>query len=336
MDISARVGLLFHYSSSMKTFTELIQECKVQEVKAADTSSGDTNSSGTVWHESSMLGNECSERSNSGDDTDTKPSYDTKPMVDSNTTPDSSDICNNEFEDDQNADDHEDERVVIANFNYLLMPLAEKTRVNASEFEKVLKEEMFEDLQYVQYLEKELDALQSDKDEFSNEYDLLLQECLSKDIMCAILHSFKSLDEKTELQCLYLEKHAEYDNLEIELSKCKSQFVELEKHSQLKDNTIANAEMRKSWNKMKGKSVDTNVGKPSILGKLPLQGIINQPVVRQLTAFNSERSSFLKTRTSGGIQFLVDKLVSWMSKKQDCTAMSSTEVEYVALSASCA
>ncbi|GKG22860.1 hypothetical protein Tco_0388163 [Tanacetum coccineum] len=30
----------------------------------------------------------------------------------------------------------------------------------------------------------------------------------------------------------------------------------------------------------------------------------------------------------------VDKLVSWMSKKQDCTAMSSAEAEYMALSAS--
>ncbi|GKF60017.1 hypothetical protein Tco_0176803 [Tanacetum coccineum] len=38
--------------------------------------------------------------------------------------------------------------------------------------------------------------------------------------------------------------------------------------------------------------------------------------------------------TSGGIQFLCDKLVSWMSKKQDCTAMSSAEAQYVALSAS--
>ncbi|GJS48938.1 hypothetical protein Tco_0599059 [Tanacetum coccineum] len=38
--------------------------------------------------------------------------------------------------------------------------------------------------------------------------------------------------------------------------------------------------------------------------------------------------------TSGGIQFLSDKLVSWMSKKQDCTGMSSAEAEYVALSAS--
>nr|GFA68517.1 hypothetical protein [Tanacetum cinerariifolium] len=40
--------------------------------------------------------------------------------------------------------------------------------------------------------------------------------------------------------------------------------------------------------------------------------------------------------TSGGIQFMCDKLVSWMSKKQNCIAMSSAETEYVALSASCA
>nr|GEW75924.1 retrotransposon protein, putative, unclassified [Tanacetum cinerariifolium] len=40
--------------------------------------------------------------------------------------------------------------------------------------------------------------------------------------------------------------------------------------------------------------------------------------------------------TYGGIQFLGDKFVSWMSKKQNCTTMSSTEAEYVALSASCA
>ncbi|GJY96769.1 hypothetical protein Tco_0513679 [Tanacetum coccineum] len=40
--------------------------------------------------------------------------------------------------------------------------------------------------------------------------------------------------------------------------------------------------------------------------------------------------------TSRGIQFLGDKLVSWSSKKQDCTAMSTTEAEYVSLSACCA
>nr|GEU72547.1 hypothetical protein [Tanacetum cinerariifolium] len=40
--------------------------------------------------------------------------------------------------------------------------------------------------------------------------------------------------------------------------------------------------------------------------------------------------------TSGGIQFVGDKLVSWMSKKHNCITMSSAEAKYVALSARCA
>ncbi|GJV57027.1 hypothetical protein Tco_1458032 [Tanacetum coccineum] len=59
----------------------------------------------------------------------------------------------------------------------------------------------------------------------------------------------------------------------------------------------------------------------------------------ELTSFSdANQARCLNTRKStfGGIQFLGNKLVSWMSKKQDCTAMSSAEAEYVALSASCA
>ncbi|GJV09056.1 hypothetical protein Tco_1346712 [Tanacetum coccineum] len=130
-----------------------IQKCKVQEVKAANVSSGDTNSSGFISdngnaHSSennySNTGNDqCSEKQSS-----TSGNESSKPMaeipytteynvfavetqhtkqpefriytslmekVDSNTTPNSSNMCNNEFEDDQNADDHEDERVMLAN-----------------------------------------------------------------------------------------------------------------------------------------------------------------------------------------------------------------------------
>nr|GEX69752.1 uncharacterized mitochondrial protein AtMg00810-like [Tanacetum cinerariifolium] len=40
--------------------------------------------------------------------------------------------------------------------------------------------------------------------------------------------------------------------------------------------------------------------------------------------------------TFGGAQFLGEKLVSWSSKKQDCTALSTAKAEYVSLSACCA
>ncbi|GJT68541.1 hypothetical protein Tco_1020021 [Tanacetum coccineum] len=57
----------------------------------------------------------------------------------------------------------------------------------------------------------------------------------------------------------------------------------------------------------------------------------------ELTTFSDvDHAGYIDTRkiTSGGIQFLGDMLVSWMSKKQNCTTMSSAEAEYVALSAS--
>ncbi|GJS07201.1 hypothetical protein Tco_0363997 [Tanacetum coccineum] len=50
----------------------------------------------------------------------------------------------------------------------------------------------------------------------------------------------------------------------------------------------------------------------------------------ELTAFSdANHVGCLNTRksTSGGIQFLGEKFVSWMSKKQDSTAMSKAEVE---------
>ncbi|GJX87274.1 hypothetical protein Tco_0339288 [Tanacetum coccineum] len=61
-----------------------------------------------------------------------------------------------------------------------LMPLALKTQNDSFKFVSDLKQEMFEDLQYVQSLEKEIDELESDKADFSNIYDLLLQDELKK------------------------------------------------------------------------------------------------------------------------------------------------------------
>ncbi|GJX69535.1 hypothetical protein Tco_0305262 [Tanacetum coccineum] len=120
-------------------------------------------------------------------------------------------------------------------FEKLLIPVAHKAFKNVRIFENALKEETYEDSKYVKFLEKEVDECETQKAEFSNEYDLLLKECLSNDIMCDILFYFDNIDEQTELQCLYLEKCQECENLELELSKSKTQqtdkrFANLEQY----------------------------------------------------------------------------------------------------------
>ncbi|GJR67082.1 hypothetical protein Tco_0013147 [Tanacetum coccineum] len=205
-------------------------------------------------------------------------------------------------------------------------------------------------------LEKEIDELESDKAEFSNMYDILLQECVSNDVMCSHLHSLSDLDAHAELQCLYLHKVKECECLAQKLSKQTESvskevynellrsFAKLEKHSislelalqqcqeqmkndtvckekasnvflkereqyfeiqdlkaQLQDKDIAISELKKLIEKNKGKGVDTNFEKQSILGKPPLQPIRNQPVVRQPTAYKSERSQLPRHRIASQV-----------------------------------
>nr|GEY70387.1 hypothetical protein [Tanacetum cinerariifolium] len=83
-----------------------------------------------------------------------------------------------------------------------LMPFSTKTQNDSFRFVHELKQEMHANLKYVESLEKEIDELESDKAEFSNMYDVILQECVSKDVMCSYLMSLSDLDALDELQCL--------------------------------------------------------------------------------------------------------------------------------------
>ncbi|GJY69716.1 hypothetical protein Tco_0472698 [Tanacetum coccineum] len=114
----------------------------------------------------------------------------------------------------------------------LLMLLSIKTQNDSFRFEHELKTEMHEDYEYVRSLEKEVDELESKKADFSNIYDLLLEECVSKDVTCSYLHSLCYLNAYVELQCLYLHRVKECECLIQKFSK-QTESVNKELHNKL-------------------------------------------------------------------------------------------------------
>nr|GEX96985.1 retrovirus-related Pol polyprotein from transposon TNT 1-94 [Tanacetum cinerariifolium] len=113
-----------------------------------------------------------------------------------------------------------------------LMPLALMTQNDSFIFVHELKKEMHADLKYVESLEKEIDELESDKAEFSYMYDMILQECVSNEVMCIYLLSLSDLDALAKLKCLYLHKVKECDCFAQKLSK-QTESVSNEVHTEL-------------------------------------------------------------------------------------------------------
>nr|GFA24720.1 hypothetical protein [Tanacetum cinerariifolium] len=164
-----------------------------------------------------------------------------------------------------------------------LMHLAIKTQNDSFKFIHELKQEMHVDLKYVESFEKEIDELESDKFEFSNMYDVILKECVSNDVKCSYLQSLSDLDGLAEFQWLYLNKVKECDCLAQKLSKQtefvvwnekasnvfrkeREQYFEIQDmKAQLQDKNITISELKKLFEKGKGKSVDTKFDKPSVV-----------------------------------------------------------------------
>ncbi|GKC68638.1 hypothetical protein Tco_1101236, partial [Tanacetum coccineum] len=302
--------------------------------------------------------------------------------VDSNVTPDSLDMCDNDIQTDQNA---EDEHVALANLianlkldvdeNKKIQKQLKKANTSlAHELKecksilvetgrslgesnsikdscqchrnimnnwhmqmKELVEQAWEkhshdhfcapttlDMEYIESFENEINELESDKAKFSNMYDILLQECVSNDVMCSYLHSLSDLDANNELQCLYLHKVKEYECLAQKLSKqtesvskevyteLLQSFAKLEKHlislelalqqylkTQLQDKNITISELKKLIEKCKGKSVETKFDKPSVVRQPNAQRILKPLVLGKPALFSDslERKSFSQTKS---------------------------------------
>ncbi|GJW55675.1 hypothetical protein Tco_0099760 [Tanacetum coccineum] len=196
--------------------------------------------------------------------------------------------------------------------------------------------------EYVKSLEKEIDELESEKADFSNMYDLLLEECVSKDVICSYLHSLSELNAHTELQCMYLHKVKECEclaqklvkttesvnnasqntllkdsaklekhsiSLELSLQHCKEQMKnnpvckenasnvfrkEREQYheiqdlkAQMQDKNIAISELKKLIENCKGKSVETQFNKPSVVRQPNAQRIPKPSVLGKPTPFSN-------------------------------------------------
>nr|GEZ82840.1 integrase, catalytic region, zinc finger, CCHC-type, peptidase aspartic, catalytic [Tanacetum cinerariifolium] len=168
-----------------------------------------------------------------------------------------------------------------------LMPLALKTQNDRFIFVHELKQEMHADLKYIESLEKEIDELKYDKAKISNMYNMILQECVSNEVMCSYLLSLSDLDALAKLQCLYLHKVKECNCLAQKLSKQtesvkidtvwneqasnvfrkeREQYIKIQDlKAQLQDKNISISELKKLIEKGKGNSVETKFDKPYVV-----------------------------------------------------------------------
>ncbi|GKF14975.1 hypothetical protein Tco_0056437, partial [Tanacetum coccineum] len=144
-----------------------------------------------------------------------------------------------------------------------LMPLALKTQNDSFAFVHELKQEMHADLKYVESLEDEIDELESDKAEFSNMDDMLLQECVSNDIMCSYLQSSSDLDDITLQQCQDQQKNDTVckEKASNVFRKEREQYFEIQGlKAQLQDTKFDEPSVVRQPNAQR-------IPKPSVLGK---------------------------------------------------------------------
>nr|GEZ47928.1 hypothetical protein [Tanacetum cinerariifolium] len=265
---------------------------------------------------------------------------------DSNVTPDSPDICEDDIQNEQNDVESDDKRVALANLIANLKLDTKQTEfekykafndrtIDYDKLERKLNEaigqlahkdtqEMHADLKYVGSLEKVIDELESKKAEFSDMYDMILHDCVSKDVMCPYLQSLSDLDALAELQCMYLHKVKECDCLAQRLSKqtdsiskkvhtkLLQRFAKVEKYSisleialqnckvQVKNDTVCNEKASNGFRKereqyieiqdLKAKLQDKNMPLTRSVPKANVSEGLSKPVTAQTLPHTAKKA----------------------------------------------
>ncbi|GKA71675.1 hypothetical protein Tco_0777814 [Tanacetum coccineum] len=101
----------------------------------------------------------------------------------------------------------------------LLMPLSNKTILDSHCFVHELKTEMHDDLEYVKSLEKEIDELESEKADFSNIYDLLLEEWEATSSRDSCLIALQTKQTELEKYTALNDRTSDYKILQTKLNE---------------------------------------------------------------------------------------------------------------------
>ncbi|GJR95657.1 hypothetical protein Tco_0267831 [Tanacetum coccineum] len=192
---------------------------------------------------------------------------------------------------------------------------------------------MNDDLEYVKSLEKEVDELESEKADFSNIYDLLLEEfkeceCLAQKLSKQTESVNKEVHNNLLKSFSKLEKHS--ISLELALQQCKEQmknnsvckengsnvfrkereqYHEIQDCKLMQDKNIAISELKKLIENCKGKSVETQFNKPSVVRQPNAHRIPKPSVLGKPTPFSNSpemrsfqtKQSVNKTNVSDGL-----------------------------------
>ncbi|GJU96429.1 putative reverse transcriptase domain-containing protein [Tanacetum coccineum] len=214
---------------------------------------------------------------------------------DSNVTPDSSNICTNDNQVDQNAAECVDERAALAN-------LIANLTLDTEENKTILKQ-----------LKKANASLTQEMEKLSKQ-----TESVNKEVHNKLLKSFAKLENHSISLELALQQCKEQmknnsvckENGSNVFRKEREQYHEIQDlKAQMQDKNIAISELKKLIEKCKGKSVETQFDKPSVVRQPNAQRIPKPSVLGKPTPFSNSpemrsfqtKQSVNKTNVSDGL-----------------------------------